>query len=508
MKILYRRCAALDVHKKMICACVRKCRGKGEVEVQQQTFGSFSDELEQLGDWLRGHNVKRVAMESTGVYWIPVWNVLERSRYKFDLLLVNPAIVKALPGQKTDPKDATRIAELHQYGLLRGSFIPPPAMRRWRDLIRRRAHLQQDKNRIINRMAGLLERANVKLGSVASNIVGVSGRRMLYAMVEGVRDPVRLASLAVGSLQNKHAELVRALNGRFSDHFRYQLEDLLSDLHYLEGRLERLEGSIRTELAPHEEVVRRLCTIPGVDQITAWTILAEIGLDMSVFASADHLASWAGLCPGNDESAGKRRSGRVRKGNRYLRRTLVQNAWAISHSQKDCFLTSLFLRVARRRGMKRAAMAVAHRVLVIAYHIIRDGVEYRELGGNYHDRLQPLRTTNRLVARLANLGYDVELRPKIHAAAPQSLLGEPAEPVKRGPGRPPGPAKRPYPKRHKPTCPKCAERNITCIHSAGLRPKLPPPAEESGCLRCARWGIPCIHLRTKVSRGQKSPPPT
>ena len=508
MKILYRRCAALDVHKKMICACVRKSHGKDEVEVQRETFGTFTDELEQLGDWLRGHNVKRVAMESTGVYWIPVWNVLERSRYKFDLLLVNPTIVKALPGQKTDPKDATRIAELHQYGLLRGSFIPPPAMRRWRDLIRRRAHLQQDKNRVINRMAGLLERANVKLGSVASNIVGVSGRRMLYAMVEGVRDPIRLAGLAVGSLQNKQTELVRALNGRFSDHFRYQLDDLLSDLHYLEGRVERLERSIRSELAPHEQVVRRLCTIPGVDEITAWTIVAEIGLDMSVFASADHLASWAGLCPGNDESAGKRRSGRVRKGNRYLRRTLVQNAWAISHSQKDCFLTSLFLRVARRRGMKRAAMAVAHRVLVIAYHIIRDGVEYRELGGNYHDRLQPLRTTNRLVARLGNLGYDVELRPKVRVAAVQPLLEEPAVELKPGRGRPPGPAKHPYPKRHKPTCPKCAERKITCIHSLGFTPQLAAAPQESTCPKCARWGIPCIHLRTKLRQPQKSTPPT
>jgi transposase len=397
MKILYRRCAALDVHKKSLCACVRQSV-QGDVQVAKQTFGTCTDELERLGEWLRGHKVRRVAMESTGVYWMPVWNVLEQSRYDLDLLLVNPVIVKALPGHKTDPKDAARIAELHQYGLLRGSFMPPKEIRRLRDLVRARTHCQQDKNRVINRRAGLLERANVKLGA-ASNIVGMSGRRILYAMLEGEHNPARLASLAVGSLQNKEAELIRALRGRFNDHFRFQLGLLLEDLRYYEKRIDRLESRIRDELAAHTDLIRRLCTIPGVDEITAWVILSEIGLDMSVFPTADHLASWAGLCPGKDESAGKRRSGRVRKGNRYLRRTLVQNAWAVSHSE-GCFLTSLFFRVASRRGLKRAALAVAHRILIIAYHILRDGGEYRELGGNYHDRLHPLRTAKRLVRRL------------------------------------------------------------------------------------------------------------
>lgn len=494
MKILYRRCAALDVHKKTVCVCLRQASGREEVQVERATFGTYTDELERLGEWLREHKVKRVAMESTGVYWIPVWNVLEQSRFRLELLLVNPALVKALPGQKTDPKDAGRIAALHQYGLRRGSFIPPCPIRQLRDLVRSRVHVQQDRNRMINRIARLLESANVKLGSVASNIVGKSGRRMLYAIAEGERSPARLAGLALGHLQKKEGELARALHGRFTDHLRFLLNDLLEDLHHAEARLEQFEDAIRNNLRPHAEAIERLRTIPGVDEVTAWTIVSEIGFDMSVFPSADHLASWAGLCPGNDESAGKRRSGRTRKGDRYLRRSLVQNAWAVAHA-KESFLTSLFLRLARRRGLKKAALAVAHRILVIAYHILRDGVVYRELGSNYHDQLHPLRTRQRLVERLEGLGYQVQVRPKPTVDLTASLAN--ASPAPRKRGRPPGPATRPYRNAPRPTCPTCAERGIVCFHQDASRQR-PPAQPATRCPRCDRWGIRCIHVRPRA----------
>lgn len=490
MKILYRRCAALDVHKKTVCACIRQANGKAEVEVERATFGTFTDDVERLGAWLQDHKVKRVAMESTGVYWIPVWNVLEQSRFRLELLLVNPVLVKALPGQKTDPKDAGRIAELHQYGLLRGSFIPPRPIRELRDLVRSRVHVQQDRNRIINRIARLLESANLKLGSVASNIVGKSGRRMLYAIAEGEHRPAHLAGLALGHLQKKEGELARALQGRFTDHLRFLLNDLLEDLHHAESRLEQFDGAIRSRLQPHAQAIEQLRTIPGVDEVTAWTIVSEIGLDMSVFPTAGQLASWAGLCPGNDESAGKRRSGRTRKGNRYLRRSLVQNAWAVAHA-KDSFLTSLFLRLARRRGLKKAALAVAHRILVIAYYILRDGVVYRELGANYYDQLHPLRTRQRLIQRLEGLGYQVDLRPI--PAADLTAASATALPASRKPGRPPGPATRPYRKPPRPTCPACKERGIVCFHQTSPGPR----NAAADCPRCARWGIACIHVRPR-----------
>jgi transposase len=464
MKILYRRCAALDVHNQSVRASIREAHGHGEVEIQRQTFGTFSDDLERLRNWLKEHKVRRVAMESTGVYWIPVWNVLERPQSGLELMLVNPTLVKALPGCKTDSKDADRIAELHQYGLLRGSFIPPRPIRRLRDLVRRRTHLVQDKNQITNRIERLLQTANVKLGSVASNILGMSGHKMLWALAGGESNPVRLASLALGKLKDKEADLVRALNGRFDDHFRYLLRDLLEDWDRVESKVGQLGRRVEQELEAQGDVVERLCTIPGVERITAWTILAEIGLDMRQFPDAGHLASWAGLCPGNQESAGKRLSGKTRKGNRYLRRALVQVAWAIAHSKDGNFLTAVFFRIARRRGLKKAALAVAHRVLVIAYYILRDGGVYRELGRDYFDRLHPERTVKRLVQRLENLGLDVALRRR---SAP--IAGaEPARPVGR------------------------SRRAQAAVQPAGI--------SLSACRKCARWGIPCIHVRPRVPR--------
>jgi transposase len=484
MKLLYRRCAGLDVHKRTVSACIRIRRhGSKQVEIHEAVFGTFTADLERLRDWLKEHKVKQVAMESTGVYWIPVWNVLEPVRFRFELLLVNPQLVRALRGRKTDRIDAARIAEFLQYGLLHGSFVPPRPIRELRDLTRLRVHLQQDRNRVINRIGRLLETVNVKLGSVVSNIVGKTGRAILKAIVAGRSRPEHLAELAVGSLRNKKPELVLALQGRYNDHFRWLLERWVTELEWLDTKVAELDARLGAAMQPHAELVRRLCTIPGVDRLSAWALIAELGLDMEQFPDARHLASWAGLCPGNSESAGKRFSGRTRKGDRYLRRLLIQNAWAVAHC-KDCFLTAVFYRVAQRRGVKKAAVAVAHRILVIAYQILRSGGEYREYGGDYFDRQNPERTVQRLARRLERIGYEVVLRPSADSTAP-ALSPRTARDAR---GRP---------------C-KCAQRGIPCTHpqrpapsnrTAPLQPTPQPPVALGPCKRCAQWGIPCIHVR-------------
>jgi len=327
----------------------------------------------------------------------------------------------------------------------------------------------------------------VKLGSVVSNLVGKTGRAILGAISGGTSQPERLAELACGSLRFRKQELAAALKATYTAHFRWLLGRLLQELDWLDGRLAELDGRISEAMLPHEDAIRRLCTIPGVDRITAWVLIAELGVDMTQFPSAKHAASWAGLSPGNNESGGKRFSGKTRKGNRYLRRILVQNAWAVAH-KKDCFLTGLFYRVASRRGMKKAAMAVAHRVLIIAYCILRDGSEYRESGSDYFDRLHPERTAARLTRRLERIGFDVVLtrRPEDAAAATTT-------PVRRR-GRP---------------C-LCAARGIPCTHDgsavANAEGKAPPPARtkrprasavKGHCSRCDAWGIPCIHVRNQ-----------
>ena len=480
MKLLYRRCAGLDIHKKTVSACIRiRVPGNKEVQLEEAVFGTFSADLERLSRWLREHKVRQVAMESTGVYWIPVWNVLERGR--FALLLVNPAIVRALRGCKTDRIDARRIAEFLQYGLLHGSFVPPCPIRELRDLTRMRVQLQRDRNRIINRIGRLLETANIKLGSVVSNLVGKTGLAILHAIVAGRTRPARLAELACGSLRFRKQELAIALNGRYSEHFRWLLARLLEEYGWLDRKLAELDARITERMLPHADAIRRLSTIPGVDRVTAWTLIAELGLDMAQFADAAHAASWAGLSPGNNESAGKRLSGKTRKGNRYLRRILVQNAWAVAH-KKDCFLASVFYRLAARRGMKKAAVAVAHRVLVIAYHILRDGTEYREYGGDYFDRQRPERTAARLTRRLERIGFDVVLTPR----PPRAEQAEAATPARRR-GRP---------------C-LCAARGIPCTHDGTRRatpspaPPPPKPAVVGHCRKCAAWGLACIHVRNQ-----------
>jgi transposase len=350
--------------------------------------------------------VRQVAMESTGVYWKPVWNILEG---QFELLLVNAQHIKAVPGRKTDQKDSEWIAELLEHGLLKSSFVPPREIRELRDLTRYRVTLAQECNRVANRIQKALEDANLKLASVATDALGASGRAMLKAIIAGEEDPATLAEMSRGLLRRKKADLALAMDGRVSSHHRWLLGELLRHLEFIESSMERLDKEIAARVEPFADAVRRLCQVPGIDRITAWGLLAEIGLDMNQFPDAKHLASWAGLCPGNWESAGKRKSGRTRKGSLWLRRCLCQAAWGISTKQKN-YLSALFRRLAARRGLKRATIAIAHALLVIAYYILK-GAEYRELGANYFDRLNPDLAKRRLVKRLEALGHKVILQP-------------------------------------------------------------------------------------------------
>jgi transposase len=393
-------------------------------------FGTFTRDLERLRDWLMSYNVQEVAMESTGVFWIPVWNVLERFADRtFALTLINPQHARALRGRKSDRLDCERIAELHQYGLLQGSFIPPRPVRELRDLTRRRTHLQQERNRAVNRIARLLETVNIKLGSVVSDLTGKTSQLILEAMAKGSCDPEELVKLAQASLKNKRELLKTALEGFSNDHFRWLLSEALRDLQLLDGRMEQADRRIAKALRPHADLVLRLCTIPGFDFTAAATILAEVGFDMKSFVDPAHLASWAGLCPGCNESAGKRALSRTRKGNRYLRRLLTQSAWSILR-KNNCFLTALFFRIASRGGQKKAAMAVAHRILTIVWHIIAEGGVYKEIGPHPGDHKNSERTARRLARRLAQLGFPVELKPRIEPPPPSCKPEKPAKPAK------------------------------------------------------------------------------
>lgn len=414
MKIIYRRCAGLDVHEKSVFVCARILRGK-QLEIVEATFPTFTEDLEALRDWLIRHRIQRVAMESTGVYWRPVWNILEQGG-RLDLILLNPQHVKALPGHKTDRVDAARIAELAQYDLVRASFVPPTEIRELRDLVRRRVHLTEDRNRVSNRIHRLLEMQNVKLSSVLGKMTGTTARSILEGLATATTiKPEALALLATHKrVRAKREQLKKALRCRLTEHFRFQLRELLEELDRLTGKIALMEARIEERMLPYGELIGRLCEIPGVDRLTVWTLISEIGVDMGRFPDSGHLASWCGLCPGNNDSAGKRHSGRTSKGNRYVRRALVQSAWAAARIvRKRNFFTALFYRVSSRAGMKKAAVAVAHRILVIVYSMIRSGEAYREQGPDYFDRVHPERTKNRLTARLDRLGFLVHVEPKI-----------------------------------------------------------------------------------------------
>jgi len=357
---------------------------------------------------LQSCGVTHIAMESTGEYWKPVFNILEGN---FEVLLVNAQHIKAVPGRKTDVSDAEWIADLLRHGLLRASFIPPVAQRELRDLTRFRSTFIRERATLVNRVQKVLEDANIKLASVASNVMGVSGRAMLAALIEGQTDAETLADLARGRLREKRAQLVKALAGRVKPHHRFVLTELLCQIDNLDETVTRFDEQIQEHCAPFEEAVRLLDTIPGVARQTAEIIVAEIGTDMSRFPSAAHLAAWAGVAPGNHESGGKRRSGKTRKGCKPLGVALNQASHAASHT-KHTYLSAQYHRLARRRGKKRAIMAVGHSILVIAYHLILRQEPYRELGGDYFEKRRPEAVAKHFVKRLEKLGYSVSLQPQ------------------------------------------------------------------------------------------------
>ena len=413
MDIVYPCCAGLDVHKETVVVCVRRHHGQGHAHQETRTFGTKTRQLLELADWLTDQRVTHLAMESTGVYWKPIWNILEG---QFEMLLVNALHIKQVPGRKTDVKDAEWIAQLLQHGLLRNSFVPGAPQRELRELTRQRRQLIQTTASVANRIQKVLEDANIKLASVATDVLGVSGRAMLEALIAGQDDPESLADLAQRKLRAKIPQLRLALHGRVTDHHRFLLRLLLDELTHLEGLIGRLSERITEVLPPpFVEAMERLATIPGIRQEGATNILAEIGTNMEQFGDPARLASWTGMCPGNNESAGKRKSGKTTKGNRWLRATLVQCAWAASHT-KETYLSAHYRRLAARRGKKRALVALGHTLLGIIFHVLRNRTTYRELGPDYFDKLDTVRLTRSLVRRLERLGHQVTLQPQQPAA--------------------------------------------------------------------------------------------
>lgn len=405
MDILHPCCAGLDVHKEKVVACVRKLQG-GSVRQEVRTFRTETNALLEMADWLTDEGVTTVAMESTGVYWKPIWNLFEGL---FEMLLVNAEHIKQVPGRKTDVKDSQWIAELLQHGLLKPSFVPEKPVRQLRDLTRQRVQLIRQKVQVANRIQKTLEDCNIKLSSVASDVLGASGRDMLKAIIRGENDPITLAELARQRLRKKIPQLQEALCGEVEDHHRFLLKVLMEQVEFLEAQVGKMSARITEVLpAPFAQAIDRLDTIPGIDRRAAENIIVEVGFDMGRFASAAHLASWVGVCPGNNESAGKRKSGRTTKGNKWLRVVLVQCAWAASRS-KGTHLRQLYGRLVGRRGKKRALVAVAHRLLVIVYNVLKKGQVYEEPTQAAPDRRQDKeRLKQRLLKRLEKLGVKVQ----------------------------------------------------------------------------------------------------
>jgi transposase len=412
MDVLHPCCAGLDVHKDSVYACVRRIGPGGGVREAVKVFGTRTPDLLELADWLAAAGATHVAMESTGVYWKPVYYVLDE---QFEVVLANAQQLKRVPGRKTDTQDCAWIAKLMQHGLIAASVVPPEPQRDLRELCRQRVQLTRQKAAVSNRIQKVLEDANLKPGSVASDVLGKSGRAMLKAIVGGETDPMKLAELALGRLRKQLPRLRPALTGRVTEHHRFVLALFLDEVEMVEGWVRRLEERIEVVLSPFAEAVRRWTTIPGVDRRTAQAVAAEIGTDMSRFPTEGHLSAWAGMCPGNDESAGRRRSGKTPKGSPWLKRALVQAAWAASHT-KDTYLSAFYRRLAARRGRKRALVGLGHALLVIMYHMQRTGTDYTDLGGDYFERRDKDRITSRLVRRLESLGLKVTLEPTAQAA--------------------------------------------------------------------------------------------
>jgi transposase len=406
METLHERCAGLDVHKDTVVACVRIAKGRS-AERDVRTFSTTTSGLLELHDWLQEHGATHVAMEATGVYWKPVWHLLEDS---FELVLANASHIKAVPGRKTDINDATWIADLLAHGLIRASFVPPTPIQELRDLTRARKQLVNERTRYVQRIQKVLEDANIKISSYITDLLGKSGRAVLNALVEGYSSPDVLVSLTSGRLKASRAELREALRGRVTKHHRFMLKLHLRQIDQLDASIQELEAQARIAVDPFCHRVEQLTAIPGISETAAHVLLAEIGTDMSVFASSGHLLSWAGMCPRSDESAGKRRSTRLRHGAPWLKATLVQIAWPASR-QKDSYFRALFHRLKARRGPKKAIVAVAASILTTVYHLLRDGTVYQDLGPGHFDALNRDRAAKSLVRRLQALGFDVDVRP-------------------------------------------------------------------------------------------------
>lgn len=412
MQVVHARCCGLDIHKTFIVACLLITAADGSVHKEVRRFGTMTEDLLALAAWLAAHGVTQVAMESTGVYWKPLYTLLED---QFTLLLVNAQHLKTVPGRKTDMRDAEWLADLLRHGLVRGSLVPDRAQRELRELTRYRTSLVRERSAEVNRLQKTLEGANIKLASVASNVLGVSARAMLEELVAGATDAAEVAQLAQGKLREKVGLLERALTGRVAAHQRFLLAQQLAHIDFLDAALERVSGEISERLRPFEAALTRLDGIPGVGQRTAEGLLAEVGLVVERFPTAGHLASWAGMCPGQQESAGKRQSGRTRPGNPWLRAMLVEAAQAAGRT-KETYLGTQYRRLAARRGAKKAAMAVGHSILVIAYHLLTEETEYEDLGSQYFDERDRQQVERRLVHRLERLGYQVTLEARDPAA--------------------------------------------------------------------------------------------
>jgi len=404
MEVLHERCAGLDVHKKTVVACVRLARGGG-VEKEVRTFQTTTADLLALGEWLDGHDVGHVVMEATGVYWKPVWHILDDGER--ELVLANAAHVKNLPGHKSDVSDCDWLSDLEAHGLIRGSFVPSRPIQELRGLLRTRKTKVRERSSNTLRPQKTLEEANIKLDSVISNVIGVSGRRMIEAMIGGETDPVALAGLADRRIKAPPEVLCEALRGRVTRHHRFLLALQLEHIDALDGMIDKIDQQIDASVEPFRASAALLTTITGVNELAGRAIVSEIGIDMSRFETAGHLRSWAGFCPRNDESAGKRRSTRIRKGAPWLKDILVQCAWAATRT-KATYLHAQFVRIRARRGPKKAIIAVAASILTAAYHMLKNGVPYRDLGPQHFDSRNKQAQAKRLLTRLRSLGYTAD----------------------------------------------------------------------------------------------------
>lgn len=407
MEVKYERCCGLDVHKRSVVACVIVPGSDERAVKETRTFDTMTEDLEALSRWLSESGVTHVAMESTGVYWKPVYNLLDG---RFEVLVVNPEHVKVLSGRKTDVADAEWIADLLRHGLLKGSFIPSALLRELRDLTRYRTKLGDERKSEVNRLQKVLEDANIKLASVASDVMGVSGRAILNELVQGNTEPALLAELAKGRLREKQDQLEKALQGTLKPHHRFMLAQHLSHIDFLDEAIERLDAQIGAQMRPFEATIQRWDSLPGINRRIAEIIIAEVGADLKPFENADHLASWAGMCPGNNKSAGKRFSGKTRKGSKWLRRALIEAAHGAAHT-KEKYFQAQYRRLAARRGKQRAAVAVGHSLLVTGYYLITRQETYQDLGANYFDERDREAVKRRAVRRLEKLGFQVQLKP-------------------------------------------------------------------------------------------------